>query len=51
MVLEIALGPSLQALLRGELPPHVSPRSGLGFEIPDFPPEEWEEPAGAEPPD
>ena len=51
MVLEIALGPSLQALLRGELPPHLSPGSGLGFEIPDFPPEEWEELAGAEPQD
>jgi len=51
MVLEIALGPSLQALLRGELPPHLAPGSDPGFEIPDFPPEEWEELTGAEPPD
>ena len=51
MVLEIALGPSLQALLRGELRPHLAPGSDLGFEITDFPPEEWEELAGAVPPD
>jgi hypothetical protein len=50
MVLEITLGPSLQALLRGELPPHLAPGSDPGFEVPDFPPEEWEELAGEEPP-
>jgi hypothetical protein len=51
MVLEITLGHRLQALLLGELPPHFAPESDPGFEIPDFPPEEWEELTGAEPPD
>jgi hypothetical protein len=46
MVLEITFGPNLRALLAGELPPNLDP----AFEVPDFPPEEWGEPAGEEPP-
>jgi hypothetical protein len=45
-VLEITFGPNLRALLAGELRPNLHP----GFEVPDFPPEEWGEPAGEEPP-
>ena len=44
-VVEITLGPNLLALLGGELPPNLDP----GFEVPDFPPEEWGPPAGEEP--
>jgi hypothetical protein len=50
MVFEITLGPNLQALLRGELPPNPDEESDPGFEVPDFPPAEWGEPAGEEPP-
>jgi hypothetical protein len=46
IVFEISYGPNLRALLSGELPP--SPDAGL--QIPDFPPEEWGEPGGKEPP-
>jgi hypothetical protein len=45
-VLEISFGPNLRALLTGELPPNLDP----AFEVPDFPPTEWGEPAGEEPP-
>jgi hypothetical protein len=45
-VFEITLGPNLQALLAGELPPNLDQAS----EVPDFPPAEWGEPAGKEPP-
>jgi hypothetical protein len=45
-VLEITFGPNLRALLAGEFPPNLNP----GFELPDFPPAEWGEPAGEEPP-
>ena len=45
-VVEITLGPNLRALLAGELPPDRDE----DFEVPDFPPEEWGEPAGGEPP-
>jgi hypothetical protein len=48
-VFEITLGPNLRALLRGELPP-FDPGSDPGFEVPDFPPEEWGELAAEEPP-
>jgi len=44
-VVEITLGPNLLALLGGELPLNLDP----GFEVPDFPPEEWGQPAGGEP--
>jgi hypothetical protein len=44
-VVEITLGPNLLALLAGELPSNLDP----GFEVPDFPPEEWGQPAGGEP--
>jgi hypothetical protein len=45
-VLEITMGPNLQALLGGELRPNLDP--GLG--VPDFLPEEWGKPSGEEPP-
>jgi hypothetical protein len=45
-VVELTLGPNLLALLGRELPSNLDP----GFEVPDFPPEEWghagEEPLG-----
>ena len=45
-LVEITLGPKLRALLAGELPPDLD----QDFEVPDFPPEEWGEPAAEEPP-
>jgi hypothetical protein len=50
MVFEITLGPNLQALLSGGLPPTLGTASDPRFDIPDFPPEEWGEVAGEEPP-
>ena len=50
MVLEITLGPNLQALLGGELPPNLAPGSDPGFGVPDFPPEDWGELVDEEPP-
>ena len=44
-VVEITLGPNLQALLR-ELPPSLDP----DWQAPDFPPEEWGEAGAEEPP-
>ena len=44
-VVELTLGPNLLALLGRELPSNLDP----GFEVPDFPPEEWGQPAGEEP--
>jgi hypothetical protein len=44
-VVEITLGPNLQALLR-ELPPSLDP----GWQVPDFPPAEWGESPGEPPP-
>ncbi len=49
LALEITLGPNLQALMRGELPPIQVGESEPGFEVPDFPPEEWTEPPADEP--
>jgi hypothetical protein len=43
--LEITFGPNLGALLAGEPPHNLDP----AFEVPDFPPAEWGEPAGEEP--
>jgi hypothetical protein len=43
VALEIQLGPTLRALLRGE-PPPAEPEAALGADVPDFLPEEWEEP-------
>jgi hypothetical protein len=48
-VLEITLGPNLRALLGGELPPTLAQGSDPGWQVPDFPPEEWGEPAGEGP--
>jgi hypothetical protein len=45
-VLEITMGPNLQALLGGELRPNLYPALG----VPDFLPEEWGKPSGEEPP-
>jgi hypothetical protein len=50
MVFEITFGPSLQALLSGGLPPNLGAGTDPRFDIPDFPPEEWGEVAGEEPP-
>jgi hypothetical protein len=50
-VLEITLGPRLQALLRGEFPPSPAEGFDSDFEVPDFPPEEWQERPAEEPPD
>jgi hypothetical protein len=44
-VLEITFGPNLRALPAGELPSNLDP----AFDVPDFPPAEWGEPAGEEP--
>jgi hypothetical protein len=44
-VLEITLGPKLRALLAGEFPPELD----QDFELPDFPPEGWGEPAAEKP--
>jgi hypothetical protein len=46
-IFEITLGPNLRALLAGELPPSESEPS---FEVPDFPPKEWQERTGEEGP-
>ena len=45
-IVEITIGPKLRALLRGELPPDLD----QDFEVPDFVPEQWGEPAAEEPP-
>jgi hypothetical protein len=45
-VLEISFSPNLRARLAGELPPNLDP----AFEVPDFPPAEWGESTGEEPP-
>ena len=38
-VFEITLGPNLRALLTGKLPSELD----VQVEVPDYPPEEWEE--------
>jgi hypothetical protein len=43
VVLEIQLGPTLRAVLRSEPPPPAS-EAALEADVPDFLPEEWEEP-------
>ena len=50
MVFEITLGPNAQALLQGEPPPTLAAGFDPGWHAPDFPPEEWGEPAGEESP-
>lgn len=42
-VFELTLGPDLRALLEGELLANTG-ETDIGFEVPDFPPEEWESP-------
>jgi hypothetical protein len=49
-VFEITLGPKLRALLQREVPPNLAEGSDLDLEVPDFPPAEWGEQAGEEPP-
>ena len=46
LVLEITLGPNLQALMRGQVPPTLNRESDASFHVPDFPPEEWSVSAG-----
>ena len=47
--IEIEYGPRLRALLRGELD-KLDQEFEEDWQAPDFPPEEWGEPAGEEPP-
>ena len=49
VVLEITYGPRLRALLRGELD-KLDQEFAEDWQVPDFPPTEWGEPAGEEPP-
>jgi hypothetical protein len=46
LVLEITLGPQRR------IPPgqDASPELDLGWQVPDFPPQEWEPPTGEQPP-
>ena len=48
--IEISLGRNLRALLRGEAPAEQAEGSEPDLQVPDFPPEEWGELAGEEPP-
>ncbi len=48
LVLEITDGPKLRALLRGDLD-NLSRESEHDWQVPDFAPEEWGEPASEEP--
>ena len=50
MVFEITLGPNAEALLGGEPPADLAEGFDPGWQLPDFPPAEWGEPAGEEPP-
>ncbi|MGH9322198.1 MAG: hypothetical protein ACRD3V_20225 [Vicinamibacteria bacterium] len=50
VALEIQLGPTLRTLLRGE-PPPAEPEAALEADVPDFLPEEWEEPPPHDPQD
>ncbi len=49
-VIEITLGPTLRALLRGEVPAALVEESEPSCELPDFPPEGWRERRGDERP-
>jgi hypothetical protein len=49
-VVEITIGPNLRALFERELLPTLAQGSDPSWQVPDFPPEEWGEPAGEEPP-
>jgi hypothetical protein len=49
-VIEITLGPTLRALLQGEVPLHLVEGSDPDLQVPDFVPEGWAEPTGDEPP-
>jgi len=49
-VIEITLGPTLRALLRGEVPLHLVEGSDPDLQVPDFVPEGCAEPTGDEPP-
>jgi hypothetical protein len=49
IVLEITYGPRLQALMQGELD-KLGQEFPEDWQVPDFPPEEWGEPSGGEPP-
>jgi hypothetical protein len=47
-LLELSFGPSLRALLRGDLEV-LAREPEPGWQVPDFPPAEWGEPASGEP--
>jgi len=49
-IIEITLGPTLRALLRGEVPSDLVEGSDPDLEVPDFVPEGWAELTGDEPP-
>jgi hypothetical protein len=49
VMIEIKYGPRLQALMRGELD-KLDQEYEEDWEVPDFPPKEWGEPADEEPP-
>jgi hypothetical protein len=48
IVLEITYGPKLRALLEGDLE-SLAQESEQDWQVPDFPPEEWGEPASGDP--
>jgi hypothetical protein len=48
-MLKLSFGPSLRALLRGDLEV-LARESEQDWQVPDFPPEEWGEPASGDPP-
>jgi hypothetical protein len=48
IVLEITYGPKLRALLRGDLD-GLAQESEQDWQVPDFPPEGWEEPTSRDP--
>ena len=49
-VVEITIGPNLRALFERELPSTLAQGSDPSWQVPDYPPEDWGEPAGEEPP-
>ncbi len=49
VVFEITFGPNLRAVLLGEVPPTLAQGCDPDWQVPDFPPEEWGEPAAEEP--
>ena len=50
IVFEITFGPNLRALMQGELPTTSEGELDPDWELPDYPPEGWGEPAREQPP-